>query len=126
MKVVISFIADGSKILDTVAALANGNVPVEGIYIEPVQDGETITATRKQAPTKTKHTKAKRKRGRPKANIPDRVITAVRKLQTGSSKGAALEAIKKVVKSPSVSPVISDLIKNRKLLRTASAHYKVA
>jgi len=114
-------IADLSLISSIVTGVALGKIDPESLDIQPVfANGEQ---PRKKAPTKT--VKAKRKVGRPKLHLPDRIVAAVRQLQD-STVGATLKNIKRVVKSPSVSPAITDLIKQKKLTRSKPGYYKVA
>jgi hypothetical protein len=121
MKMRVSMVADLTLIPSIVTGVALGKIDADSLQIEPVLNGED----RREAIKKALPTKAKRKVGRPKGTVPDRVIAAVRQLQN-STEGATLSNIRRKVKSTSVPPAITDLIKSKKLIRTKPGHYKVA
>ena len=123
MKMRVTMIADMSLIPSIVTGVALGKIEAETLDIQPVfaNGGDRREAIKKAFVA----TNAKRKVGRPKMSLSDRIVAAVRNLQKGPD-GAALDAIKKRVKNSGVGPAITHLIKSKKLVRTRLGHYKVA
>jgi hypothetical protein len=123
MKMRLSMITDLSLIPLIIAGVAHGKIDAESLDIQPVfaNGPRTPQAATKRGVRRPK----KRTVGRPKLSLSDRIVAAVRELQKGPD-GAALDAIKKMVKNTGVSPAITDLIKRKKLVRTRLSHYKVA
>jgi hypothetical protein len=122
MKMRVTMIADLSLIPSLVTGVALGKIDAESLDIQPVfaNGRERLKPATKRGVRRPK----KRKVGRPKLHLPDRIVGAVRQLQD-SAVGATLKNIKREVKSPSVSPAITDLIKQKKITRTKPGYYRV-
>lgn len=127
----LTMVADAGlihTILKTMAETDSDPDSLDLQYITNALTGRKAAIKKLIEAHKTKH--AKRKRGRPSLGVPDKILAAVRQLQDSAvarnGGGAPLKEVKKLVKSPSVSPAITDLIKHKKLIRPKPGHYRVA